>query len=120
MIQSKFIYWLRPRVFLLAFAAVPFLQAQDVQHTPQTTRRKPAPAAKPAPNITPALEPKATDLLKEMSSRLAAAHTMSFTAMVMYESPSRLGPPLAYMTTSDVTLQRPDKLRVITKADGSP
>ncbi len=41
----------------------------------------------------------------------------TFIAMI-YESPSRLGPPLAYMTISDVTLQRPDKLRVITKGDG--
>src|SRR5262245_42478809 len=120
MTQGKFNCWFRPFVFLLTFAAVALLQAQDAQHTPQTTRRKPTPAAKPAPNITPTLEPKATDLLKEMSGRLAAAQTMSFTAVVMYESPSRLGPPLAYVTTSDVTLQRPDKLRVITRADGSP
>jgi hypothetical protein len=35
-----------------------------------------------------------------------------------YESPSRLGPPLIYTTRSDVTLQRPDKLRVITLGDG--
>jgi len=34
------------------------------------------------------------------------------------ENPSRLGPPLVYTTRSDVTLQRPDKLRVITAADG--
>ncbi|MGH8567399.1 MAG: DUF2092 domain-containing protein, partial [Gammaproteobacteria bacterium] len=37
-----------------------------------------------------------------------------------YESPSRLGPPLSYTTKSDVTLQRPDKLRVITSGDGPP
>jgi hypothetical protein len=43
---------------------------------------------------------------------------MSFTAVVTYESPSRLGTPLAYTTKSEVTLQRPDKLRVITSADG--
>jgi hypothetical protein len=43
---------------------------------------------------------------------------MSFTAVVTYESPSRLGPPLAYTTTSDVVMQRPDKLRVITSGDG--
>ena len=38
--------------------------------------------------------------------------------MVTYESPSRLGPPLVYTTRSEVTLQRPDKLRVITPGDG--
>ena len=43
---------------------------------------------------------------------------MTFTAVVSYESPSVFGPALVYTTRSDVTLQRPDKLRVITPADG--
>ena len=43
---------------------------------------------------------------------------MSFTAIETYENPSRLGFPLAYATKSDVLLQRPDKLRVITLGDG--
>ena len=64
------------------------------------------------------LEPKAIDILKAASSRLAAARSMSFTAVIGYESPSRLGPPLVYTTKSEVTLQRPDKLRVITSGDG--
>src|SRR5262249_2340238 len=55
---------------------------------------------------------------KAASARLAAAKSMSFTAVATYESPSTLGPPLAYTTTSEVTLQRPDKLRVITPGDG--
>jgi len=38
--------------------------------------------------------------------------------VVTYENPSRLGTPLAYTTKSEVTLQRPDKLRVITVGDG--
>src|SRR5439155_2532743 len=87
---------------------------------------QPAPAAAPAPapqaGAPPAgeaaLEPKAIDLLKASSSRLAAARSMAFTAMVSYENPSRLGPPLVYTTRSEVTLQRPDKLRVITPGDG--
>ena len=45
---------------------------------------------------------------------------MAFTAVVSYESPSRLGPPLVYATKSQVTLQRPDKLQVITLGDGPP
>jgi hypothetical protein len=74
-------------------------------------------AQQPA-TVGPALEPKAIDLLKASSSRLAAARSMTFTAVVSYESPSRLGPPLVYTTRSDVTLQRPDKLRVISPGDG--
>ncbi|KMM17272.1 DUF2092 domain-containing protein [Synechococcus sp. GFB01] len=84
------------------------------------------PAARPAqaqpreqpPPVRLGLEPRAIDLLKAASARLAAARSMSFTAVSTYESPSRLGPPLAYMTRSEVTLQRPNKLRVITLGDG--
>ncbi|MBL8707211.1 MAG: DUF2092 domain-containing protein [Rhodospirillales bacterium] len=71
-----------------------------------------------ASRAQPALDPKAIDLLKAMSARLAAAKAMSFTATITFESPSRLGPPLAYTTRSDVLVQRPDKLRVITPGDG--
>ena len=64
------------------------------------------------------LEPKAIEILKAASDRLAAARSMRFTAVISHESPSRLGPPLIYTTTSEVTLQQPDKLRVITPGDG--
>jgi hypothetical protein len=71
-----------------------------------------------APGEPLVIEPRATDLLKAASARLAAARTMTFTAVITYEHPSRYGPPLAYTTTSEVTLQRPDKLKVITPGDG--
>ena len=84
-----------------------------------------APPAAPPPQLpvvvlpeTPQLEPKAMAILKAMSDRLTAAHTMTFTAVTTYESPARTGQPLAYMTLSEVTMERPDKLRVITPADG--
>ena len=64
------------------------------------------------------LEPKALELLKAACDRLAAAKSMTFTAIVSYEAPSRLGPPLVYSTRSDVTVQRPNKLRVLTLGDG--
>jgi hypothetical protein len=66
----------------------------------------------------PILEPKALEILKVASDRLAAAHSMTFTAIATYESPATTLQPLAYTTRSEVTLQRPDKLRVITPADG--
>ncbi len=91
----------------------------SAQSNPQATKKKPAPQAKAAPtNTHPALEPKAIELLKAMSERLAAAHTMAFTAVETYESPSRQGHPLVFANKSEVTLQRPDKLRVITPGDG--
>ena len=49
-------------------------------------------AAKAA--FKPVLEARAIDLLKASSARLAAAKSMSFTAVVSYESQSRFGPPL--------------------------
>ena len=78
-------------------------------------------AAKPATAPAAAassLEPKAVDLLKASSATLAAAKSMSFTAVVSYENPSLLGPPLVYTTKTDVLMQRPDKVRAITSGDG--
>jgi hypothetical protein len=77
------------------------------------------PAAGVAP-YQPGLEPKAVEILKAASARLASAKSMAFTAVVSYESPSLLGPPLVYSTKSEVTLRRPDKLKVLTLADGPP
>lgn len=73
-----------------------------------------------APAAETKLQPKALEILKAASARLAAAKTMRFTAVATYESPSRYGVPLAYTVRSDVTLQRPDKLRVLTPGDGKP
>src|SRR4029077_2818759 len=104
---------------LLAFSV--FLVIPNTQGKPPTAKKKAksvAAEASPAPEATPSLEPKAVDILKAASSRLAAAHTMKFTAIHFYESPSRQGHPLALTTKSEVTLQRPDKLRVIMSADG--
>src|SRR5579864_7801220 len=44
----------------------------------------------------PQLEPKAIELLKASSARLAAAHSISFTAIETYESQSRQGHPLVF------------------------
>jgi hypothetical protein len=118
MMKKKFVW----RMLLLPLALGLFLTTSGyAQQTKQAAK-----AAKPAktqikeapPAVQLALEPKAMDLLREASSRLAAARSMSFTAVVTYESPSRLGTPLAYTTKSQVVLQRPDKLLVVTSGDG--
>ena len=96
---------------LLAAPAVPLPAAET------TTTGQPGATAAPALRLDPA----AVALLKAMSDRLAAAHSMSFTAIATYESPALIThQPLAYTTLSQVTLQRPDKLRVITPGDGAP
>ena len=111
------------RVLLLALALVVLLAAsgyaqQQAKQAPKASKAAKSQSKEAPPPVKLELEPKAIDLIKEACSRLAAARSMSFTAVVTYESPSRMGTPLAYTTKSEVLLQRPDKLRVITSADG--
>ena len=107
--------------FLLALGVIAFAPTAIAQ----TPGKPAAPAAKRAAPRKPVsteahsgLEPKAIDILKASSAKLASAQSMSFTAVVTYESPTRVGFPLAYTTKSEVVLQRPNKLRVITLGDG--
>src|SRR5260370_34261674 len=115
MIRNKSIGW----ELLLALGVL--LAIPNAQGKPPIAKKKAKPVAaeaSPAPEATPALEPKAIEILKAASSRLAAAHTLTFTAIEFFEGTSRHGHPLSFTTKSEVTLQRPDKLRVITSADG--
>ena len=70
--------------------------------------------------LPPALEPKALEILKAASAALSKASTLSFTAVSTYERAARNGQPLYYSSIHEVTMQRPDKLRVITPGDGTP
>lgn len=113
---------LRPWALLAITALVAWAPGRAGAEQPRAK-----PAAKPAAarpgvgvGVKLELEPRAIDVLKAASARLAAARTMRFTAVVSYENPTLLGPPLVYTTRSEVTLQRPNKLRVITSGDGPP
>ena len=103
-------------VVLVGFSILMTMPANaQTAHKAAKTTKAPIPAlAAPAP----VLEPKAIEILKAACAKLAAAHSMSFAAVISYENPSRLGPPLMYTVRDDVTLQRPDKLKVITPGDG--
>ena len=76
-------------------------------------------SATPAPS-RPAIDPKALQILHAACDTLSKAQTMSFTAVDTYERAARNGQPLYYTNESKVTLQRPDKLRVIKIGDGVP
>jgi len=110
------------RTFLVVLALVAFLAASgnaaETKQKPKGSKSAKAASKEAPPAVRMGLEPKAIEILKTACDKLAAARTMSFTAVVTYESPSRLGTPLAYTTKSEVTLKRPDKLRVITVGDG--
>jgi hypothetical protein len=106
--------------FLAMFGVLAELTCAGSAQAPSSSAQ-PSTAASPRAITTqtkPVLEPKAIEILKAACARLAAAHSMSFTAIVTYENPSRFGFPLAYATKSDVVFQRPDKLRVVTSGDG--
>ena len=99
-------------MFLIAGTA--FTQSAAPQAKKKTaTSSKPAPAA-----AALQLDPKALDILKATSDKLAGAHTLSFTAVELFEHLTRQGAPLGYTTKYEVTLQRPDKLRVLKLGDG--
>jgi hypothetical protein len=85
---------------------------------PAYAQQQPQPPPQPPPPEHPAIEPAALAMLKATSQRLAGAKSMSFTAVTTYESPARNGQPLYFATLSQVTLQRPNKLRVIIPGDG--
>ena len=96
-------------------AAVP---AKPAKAAAPAKKAPPAAKAAPVPEFKLVLEPRAMELLKATSARLAAARTMSFTAVASYEYPSRLGPPIVYTVRYDVAMQRPDRLRVVVPGDG--
>jgi len=78
------------------------------------------PAAAAAPAAPPAMEPRAMEILKASCAVLSKAKAMSFDALTTYQKYGRTGQPLFYSTLNRVTMQRPDKLRVITPGDGTP
>jgi len=124
MIPSNKTYSLALTVLAILLAAAGTLAAQDA--SPSATPKQTAPSAAKKKTSTPKapapvaleLEPKAIEILKATSNKLASAHTLTFTAVETFESLSRQGAPLVYGNKYDTVLQRPNKLRVILEGDG--
>ena len=103
------------------------LPARRLQHPLRHRRRRPQ-RRRPRPPSRRRRRPRRTTrwcssprrwtCSRRLSARLAAAKSMSFTAVVGYEYPSKLGPAIVYTTRYDVTMQRPDKLRILMPGDG--
>jgi hypothetical protein len=85
---------------------------------PVTPAAKKTAAPRATPRPLPEPEAKAIEILKASCAKLAAAGSVSFTALGAYEVPSLWGPPLIYGRIYEVVLQRPDKLAVVTVGDG--
>ncbi len=81
--------------------------------------KKPSASKKPMP-AAPALqlEPKALAILKATSDGWPPLILCQFTAIELFENLTRQDVPLGYTAKYEVTLQRPDKLRVLKPADG--
>src|SRR4051812_30991448 len=75
-------------------------QAQQPTDMPQKAKTKSSAGS----SYRPVVEPRAMDLIKAMSDKLAAAKSMSFMATVGYEYPSKLGPPIVYTTRHEVAM----------------
>src|SRR5512138_389955 len=103
------------KIALMAGLVVSMALQPVLAQQPATSQ---APASPPNLGLKVELEPAAMAIVKAMADKLAAAKSMSFTAFATYESPDRTGLPLAYTTLSQVTMQRPDKLKVINLGDG--
>jgi hypothetical protein len=103
--------------FCLGIAAAQAPAQAPVPTAKAAKKAAPKPVNVPARPL-PAPDPKAIEILKASCGKLAAAGSMSFTALAAYEVPSLWGPPLIYGRISEVVLQRPDKLAVVTIGDG--
>jgi hypothetical protein len=119
MFRSQWIGWMLGLLIAAGIGAPPALSADaGTQAAPPSKAAKSAEKKKAPVPAKMVLEQRAMDLIKAASERLAAAKAMTFTAVVSYEHPSQLGPPLVYTLHYDVTMQRPDKLKVVMPGDG--
>ena len=55
-----------------------------------------------------------------MGAKLDAAKSMSFSVKTTFEEPARNGQPLFYMVQASVSVERPDKMKIVTSGDGPP
>jgi hypothetical protein len=103
-----------PGVTLLALTCTGIAPAPAQQAA--TSAAPPPLATAPKPDI----EPEALEILKAMSNKLQAAKSVSFSVKIAFDEPAKNGQPLFYMVQSAVSLQRPNKLKVVVSGDGPP
>ena len=75
-----------------------------------------------APAIPANIDPKVIAILRASCDALGAAQTMTFTAMDTFQRAAASGQRKfnAHVVLNHVTMQRPDKLRVLKLGDGTP
>jgi hypothetical protein len=108
-------YIMKSRSLWLSALAIVSLCAISPARAEEPAATTAAPATKSA---AVAIEPKALALIKELSETLAKAGSISFHVRRAFDEPAANGQPLVYYIASEVTLQRPDKLKIVTPGDG--
>ena len=112
--------WVQRLLLTVIVLALPALGYTQQAQTPPSAPAKeapqtPAPAAPPSrPDIAPVpiMEQRALDLLKRMSATLGAAKAFTYRSRSTVEVPAKTGQFITLFATSDVALERPNKLRV--------
>jgi hypothetical protein len=88
--------------------APPRAPAQEAPQTPEPAVQPGRPETAP----TPFMEQRALDLLKRMSATLGAAKAFTYHSRSTVEVPATTGQLITLFATSDVALERPNKLRI--------
>ena len=118
LINKGFATMLVQRILLTVIVlALPTLgSTQETQVPPsapaQAAPQPPAPPSRPETALAPIMEPRALDRLKRMSATLSAAKAVTYRSRSTVEVPANTGQFVTLFATSDVALQRPNKLRV--------
>jgi len=71
------------------------------------------------PKGMPAIEPEALEIIKGMTSKVAAARSIQFQMLVQSQFPSIDGLPIIYSTAAKVAVDRPDKFDIEVWGDGA-
>lgn len=79
-----------------------------------------APLLQSPPKQLPAIEQGALDIVKAMSTKLASSKTLQFQVRVQSEAPSVDGITVVYTSNTEFSLQRPNKLAVLSSGQGMP
>jgi hypothetical protein len=104
-------------VIVLALPALGYTQGAQAppgapaQAAPQTPEPA-APPGRPETAPTPIMEQRALDLLKRMSTTLGVTKAFTYRSRSTVEVPAKTGQLITLFATSDVALERPNKLRV--------
>jgi hypothetical protein len=97
---------------IIASCVVSIASAQSASNRPEAPKRPQLPVGMAA------IEPAALDLVKAMTSKLGAAKSIQFNALVQSEFPSIDGLPVIYSTAARVAIQRPNQFDVSVWGDG--